>query len=165
MNNIIEAKAAAEKLSISQLKAFRSWVSDRIGQLERQAKTEEKDTLSSEERGRIEKTISIMKTVLVTVALLLFSILFASCSKDLMIVETHQHGVKMIEWLVDPDGYVSAEWEYPDGRTGGTDFTDEINVPYLIDEQRPWPECANLECRRVTLEGECWRHDPIYRHL
>lgn len=159
MNNIIDAKAAAEKLSISQLKAFRSWVSDRIGQLERaQPTAQDKDSLSSEERGRIDKAISILKTVVVV---FLFTVLSTSCSKDLMIIDTHEHGVKMIDWLVDPDGLVAASWEYPDGRTGGTDFTDDINVPYLIDEQRTWPECTNLECVRVTLQGECWRHRPI----
>lgn len=159
MNNIIDAKNAAEKLSLRELRAFRSWISDRIGQVERaQAKTEKKTEISPEQIKELNKLITRVKSVIIS---LLFISLFSSCTKDLTLQKSPEAGVKMIDWIVDPDGLVAASWEYPDGRIGGTDFTDDINVPYLIDEQRNWPECTNNECAQVTQQGECWRHKPI----
>jgi hypothetical protein len=61
VNNIIDAKKAAEKLTISELRAFRSWVADRIGQLERQAKYTQKNTLTSEEVDSVHGTIKQLK--------------------------------------------------------------------------------------------------------
>lgn len=72
--------------------------------------------------------------------------------------------VKIIEWDIDPDGLITAEWEYSDGRRGGTDWTDLKWIPVLIEDQSHLPKCTNNTCDKVTDEGECWRHRPIPEH-
>ena len=77
-------------------------------------------------------------------------ILLASCTKE------GSPGVVMTEWIVAADGTVSAAWIYPDGRIGGTDFTDAAEIPAIIEGLRDVPHCTR--CMRITSEITCWEH-------
>jgi hypothetical protein len=106
------------------------------------------------------------KSLTMKYLIVLLTLYLSSCAKE--IVPQGRHGVKIISWDEDADGLITASWKYPDGRVGGTDWTEEKWIHVLIDEQRYWPECADEECTWVCWPeirekngGKCWRHFPI----
>ena len=84
---------------------------------------------------------------------------------DMRATDSIMQGTRVLYYDIDEDSLITASWEYPDGRIGGTDWTDADGFVYEIGEQRSWPECSDSACRHVRPpdqeDNKCWRHYPI----